>query len=273
MSNLREIIYFHLNSSLINIFIGVSHVPYWKTIWANQINGTDGSWFPPLYKKDLQSERLYLYSTDICRSLYAKFEGHSSILNIPTERFSIPSEVFENATLNPDNADFGSNDSGVLDVSGCRDGAPIFISLPHLLYAADQYKKRIDGIVPDPDFHRTVLDVEPHTGLVLNAQKRLQINIHVQPEQYIPYLKEVKDVILPAIWINESTTIDQKSADDLNNQVLHYFVIVRWVSIALIPFGAIIFIITIILFQKHRSRSGASIPLLHEESHNTIAQD
>lgn len=258
---------------LILIFvIGVSSVTYWKTPWSNEINGTDGSWFPPLIKKDLQTQRLYLYSTDICRSLYAKFESHSSVLNIPTEIFSIPAEVFSNATINPDNAGFGSYDSGVLDVSACRQGAPIFISLPHLLYAADQYVKGVDGIAPDSSLHRTLFQVEPHTGLVLSAQKRLQINVLLQPDPLIHDLISISKVILPAIWINESTTIDQKSADDLNNQVLRFFTIIHWVSIVLIPVGVIIFIIAVVFYAKRRTQ-GRFTTLPDAGSTNTTTSD
>ncbi|CAF1030112.1 unnamed protein product [Rotaria sordida] len=252
----------------------LSYLPYWKNLWGNQINGTDGSWFHPLINKDLPSERLYMYSTDICRSVYATFEHHSSVLNIPTETFSIPSEVFLNATLNPDNIAFGTYDSGVLDVSACRQGAPIFISLPHLLYAADRYIKSVDGIAPDPSVHRTVLEVEPHTGLVLNAQKRLQINTFIQPDPLIDDLKMISEVILPTIWINESTTIDQKSADDLNNQVLRYFTIIRWVSIVLIPIGVVIFVITIACFARRRSQKATTfVPIINTGSNNSIASE
>jgi len=270
MRYLRGIIYFYLNSSLINIFIGVSYLKFWKNSWANQINGTDGSWFPPLYKKDLQSERLYLFSTDVCRSLYAKFEDHSSVLDIPTEIFSIPAELFVNSSINPDNAAFGLNVSGIFDVSICRQGAPVFISFPHLLYADDEYKSRVDGIAPDANVHRTLFEIEQHTGLVLNAQKRLQINVLIKPDRLIDDFRLVKEVILPAIWINESTTINQKSADDLNNQVLRLFVIVRWISILLIPLGIILFIMMIVIFTKRRSQYN-SARLLFAESHNTIA--
>ncbi|CAF0752146.1 unnamed protein product [Rotaria sordida] len=258
----------------INKWNGLSYLPYWKNLWGNQINGTDGSWFHPLINKDLPSERLYMYSTDICRSVYATFEHHSSVLNIPTETFSIPSEVFLNATLNPDNIAFGTYDSGVLDVSACRQGAPIFISLPHLLYAADRYIKSVDGIAPDPSVHRTVLEVEPHTGLVLNAQKRLQINTFIQPDPLIDDLKMISEVILPTIWINESTTIDQKSADDLNNQVLRYFTIIRWVSIVLIPIGVVIFVITIACFARRRSQKATTfVPIINTGSNNSIASE
>jgi len=270
MRYLRGIIYFYLNSSLINIFIGVSYLKFWKNSWANQINGTDGSWFPPLYNKDLSSTRLYLFSTDVCRSLYAKFENHSSVLDIPTEIFSIPAELFVNSSVNPDNAAFDLNISGILNVSRCRQGAPVFISFPHLLYANDDYKSRVDGLTPDANIHRTVFEVEQHTGLVLNAQKRLQINVLIQPDRLIDQFRLVKEVILPAIWINESTTIDQKTADELNNQIFRLFVIVRWVSILLIPFGVILFIIMIIIFTKRRSQSNAA-RLIVTESHNSIA--
>lgn len=264
---------FLLISSLrINISIGLFYLPYWKTPWANQINGTDGSWFPPLINKHYESERLYLFSTDVCRSLYAKFEGHSSVLKIATEAFSIPAEIFLNGTLNPDNAPFGTLDSGVLDVSACRQGAPIVISLPHLLYAADQYKNAVDGISPDASVHRTVLEVEPHTGLVLDAQKRLQINVFVKPDPFIDDLTQISQVILPAMWINESTTIDQKSANDLNNQVLRYFTIVRWVSIVLIPFGVVLLIIGIAFYTRRRPNE-LTTPLINAESNNSIAHE
>jgi hypothetical protein len=187
--------------------------------------------------------------------------------------FSIPSIVFANSTVNPDNADFGSNDSGVLNVSVCRDDAPIFLSLPHLLYAADQYKNRLDGIAPDPNVHRSLFHIEPHTGLVLSVHKRLQINVFIRPEPFIEDFKHISEVIFPAIWINESTTIDQKSADDLNSEVLRYFVMVRWISVAIISLGVVVLIIVIIL-TKRRSRNGESAPLINEHiNRNSIADE
>lgn len=248
----------------------MTSLPYWKTPWANEINGTDGSWFPPLYNKNVQSQRLYLYSTQICRSLYAKFESHSSVLGIPTETFSIPAEVFLNATLNPDNIGFGTEDSGVLNVSACNKGAPIFISLPHLLYAADRYQKAVDGISPDADLHRTVLKVEPHTGLVLSAQKRLQINVFLQADPFFDDLQHISEVVLPAMWINESTTIDQKSAHDLNSQVLRFFTVVRWVSIVLIAVGAVLCVLAIVLYNKRRT-SKKPLILINGEVNDSLA--
>lgn len=225
-----------------------------------------------MYKKDLDFLRLYIFSTDVCRSLYAKYDQSSSVLGIDTEIFTIPPEIFANTTINPDNWPYGLNYSGVLNVSSCREGAPIFISLPHLLYGDDRLLERVDGIYPDKNVHQTLFEVEPHTGLVLRAQKRLQINVYVQPEHFIDDMKNVMELVLPAMWINESTVIDQKSADDLNNQVLRLFTLARLISIILISLGVVAFLVTTILYSRRRSRRDSSARLLYPESHTTIAQ-
>ncbi|CAF4665924.1 unnamed protein product [Rotaria sp. Silwood1] len=228
---------------------GISVLPYWHTPSCNQINGTDGNWFPPLTSVN---KRLYLYSTEICRSIYITFEYHSSVLNIETESFSIPAEVFYNGTINPDNVGFGTLDSGVLDVSKCKQDAPIIISLPHFLYAAERYKSRINGLMPNADIHRTVLEIEPFTGYVLNAQKRLQLNILIQYDPLFDDLKNLHDLILPALWLNQSGTIDQKTANELHKKVLRYFPIVHGISIAFVIFG-VVSITVIIIVRIRRS--------------------
>lgn len=232
---------------------GASDLSYWPKPYACQINGTDGSWFQPLYNKDLQSQRLYLYSTDVCRSLYAKWSAHSTILDIPTETFAIPSELFVNSSVNPDNAPFGLNVSGVFDVSRCRQNAPIYISFPHFLYADDSVKNGVIGIAPDELAHRVTFDIEPHTGLVLSAQKRLQINVRIPQNSHMRDFRNLKSVIMPALWINESTIIDQSSADELKSQALNYFSIVKGVSIGLISLGCILIVITIIVYIRRNS--------------------
>ncbi|CAF1596366.1 unnamed protein product, partial [Didymodactylos carnosus] len=242
------------NLNIINKWNGISELQYWGTKYCNQINGTDGTWFPPLSSSD-HSRRLYMYSSDICRSVYATYESKSTVRGISTDVYSIPAEVFQNGTLNPDNAGYGNLDSGILNVSQCKENAPIIMSLPHFLYAADQYQERIDGLEPNADAHRTVLNVEPHTGLILQANKRLQINIFLQHNPYFQDLSHLDDIIIPTIWINESTTIDEQTAKDLKSKLLRYYPIVHYTGLGLTILGCIgLFLLIIIIFRLYHPK-------------------
>lgn len=212
---------------------------------------------------------MYIFSTDLCRSIYLTYNGHSSVLNIPTETFSIPATVFNNATLNPENAGFGNLDSGVLNVSKCEQGAPIILSFPHFLYAAEHYQAQIDGLAPDVDAHRTVLQIERHTGLVLNAQERIQINVYLEHDPLFDGLKNVPTLIMPAVWLNESTVIDQKTADVFKSEVLRIFTIARWLSIGLFIFGTIVLLsVLFFLIKRQRQRELICAGLINEPVSN-----
>uniref|UniRef100_A0A8C6Y5T7 Uncharacterized protein n=1 Tax=Naja naja TaxID=35670 RepID=A0A8C6Y5T7_NAJNA len=110
---------------------GKDKLDWWTTPSCNMINGTDGETFHSLISKD---ERIYIFSTDFCRSLYLTFEEDLSVLGIPTYRFAPPLEIFANISVNPDNAGFcvpagHCEGSGILNVTGCKKGAPILLSL------------------------------------------------------------------------------------------------------------------------------------------------
>ena len=99
-----------------------SNLTYWSTPECNMINGTDGSLWHPFVTKN---ETLYIFSTDVCRSIYVTYEETRTKHDIELYRFVPPPEVFANSSLNPDNAGFcvpECLDSGVLDISQCKGG-------------------------------------------------------------------------------------------------------------------------------------------------------
>jgi len=65
---------------------------FWYNDEANMINGTDGTFFNPRISR---SDQLYLYNSDICRSIYLVYDKDSSVLDIPTLQFRVPPEVFQ----------------------------------------------------------------------------------------------------------------------------------------------------------------------------------
>ena len=128
---------------------------------CNLLSGSDGQQFPPGVEDD---DKLYVFATDICRSLFAVHQSDEDIDGIPVKRFYVPSEAFQlNTTANigycmeyeknvpwdecirttddPDILDIsnctghpgysGNCKDGVLDITKCMGDAPVIVSSPH----------------------------------------------------------------------------------------------------------------------------------------------
>lgn len=50
------------------------------------------------------------------------------------------------------------------------------MSCPHFLFADEKYPKEVDGVYPRYEDHHTVIYVEPTTGVLMKANKRIQFN-------------------------------------------------------------------------------------------------
>lgn len=194
---------------------------FWYNDEANMINGTDGTFFNPRISKD---DRLYLYNSDICRSIYLQYDRESSVLDIPTLRFRVPPEVFQSPSKNPANAGFcpvdDCLDDGVLEISSCKEGAPVIMSCPHFYSGAPEYINAVVGMHPSEEEHGTYLDVEPQSGATFKAAKRLQANAHLLKDESFTELANVNDVIFPVLWLNESVTLDTDTAHTYKSTVI-----------------------------------------------------
>uniref|UniRef100_A0A0B8RXA7 Lysosome membrane protein 2-like n=1 Tax=Philothamnus irregularis TaxID=1899461 RepID=A0A0B8RXA7_9SAUR len=201
---------------------GKDKLDWWTSPSCNMINGTDGGTFHALLTKD---ETLYIFSTDFCRSIYLTFEEELTILGIPTYRFTPPLAIFANVSVNPDNAGFcvpagHCLGSGILNVTRCKQGAPIFLSLPHFFHADDKYIKSVDGIHPNKQNHDTFLDINPLTGVVVRANKRMQINVYVETIPEFIQTGNIRKMPYPVMFVNESFLLDDVNAGKLRAALL-----------------------------------------------------
>ncbi|XP_060681829.1 lysosome membrane protein 2-like [Hemiscyllium ocellatum] len=206
---------------------GNKSLDWWTTGACNMINGTDGTSFHPLITKN---ETLRFFSSDLCRSLYANFEQELRVKGIPVMRFVPPNEVFANVTVNPENAGFcvpagNCLGSGVLNISTCKQGAPIILSSPHFYQADQKFIDDIEGMHPNKANHETFLDINPLTGLLVRAAKRVQVNVYIEPIAGFIETDKVKTLVFPVMYLNESVLIDNVSAAKLNAMLLQSEVI------------------------------------------------
>ena len=68
---------------------------------------------------------------------------------------------------------------GVLDITKCMGGAPVLMSSPFFLGSPDFLRTDLlDFPAPSVDVHETYVEVEPISGSVITARKRLQVALH-----------------------------------------------------------------------------------------------
>lgn len=192
---------------------GESSLNWWTSDECNMINGTNGASFHPIVTKN---ETLYMFISDLCRSLYAKYEEDVTVKGIPGYRFSPPSMVFANMTVNPANAGFcvpagNCLGSGLLNVSTCKQGAPIIMSSPHFYQADEKFVQDVFGMRPNKEQHQTLIDINPLTGIILQAAKRLQVNVFVEKIPTFSQTGNMRTVVFPVVYLNESVVIDDSS--------------------------------------------------------------
>nr|XP_046231681.1 lysosome membrane protein 2c [Scatophagus argus] len=220
---------------------GASSLNWWSSDECNMINGTNGASFHPVLTKD---EMLYMFSSDLCRSLYALYEEDVTVKGIPAYRFSPPSKVFANLTVNPANAGFcvpagNCLGSGVLNVSACKQGAPIIMSSPHFYQADEKFVEDVFGMWPVKEQHQTTIDINPLTGIILQAAKRLQVNVYVEKIPTFSPTGNVRTLVFPVVYLNESVLIDDESALKLRAIVAKQNVVVN-IPFILVGLGIIL---------------------------------
>jgi len=206
---------------------------------CNQLRGTDGHQFPPFLNKDDQSE-LWLFNTVPCRSIFMRYQEEVKIEGIRTLEYSVPEDGANinkkinvcackelSDLVNNDDECLAEIDDDTLDISNCTitqcynglqdvtrcQGAPTFISYPHFYLAPEQHEY-FTGLSPNKEAHRTVMNVEPHTGMTLSLHSRIQLNIPVYNNagllDQVKILENIKPVpAFPVLWIDEGADIDQ----------------------------------------------------------------
>ncbi|KAM6152216.1 platelet glycoprotein 4 [Erethizon dorsatum] len=244
----------------IDTYKGKRNLSYWQS-YCDMINGTDAASFAPFVEKSLV---LRFFSSDICRSIYAVFGSEIDLKGIPVYRFVLPAKAFASPIENPENECFctekiiskNCTSYGVLDIGKCKEGKPVYISLPHFLHASPDISEPIEGLNPNEEEHRTYLDVEPITGFTLQFAKRLQVNILVKPSKKIEALKSLKrHYIVPILWLNETGTIGDEKAEMFRKQMTGKIKLLGLVEISLISVGVVMFVAFMISYCACRTQS------------------
>jgi hypothetical protein len=153
--------------------------------YANRIQGSDAN----QYARPLSTNKYQVFISDIYRSAFLEFQETNSWFGIKTKRFGLQSKDMLNATQDPENAQYYAfGPQGLLNATKASN-VPVFISFPHFYLADPNLVAAVEGLNPQKEIHQTYLDVEPQTGLLVEARKRLQVNYLMQ-DYTIPEVAE-----------------------------------------------------------------------------------
>ncbi|XP_023666688.2 platelet glycoprotein 4 [Paramormyrops kingsleyae] len=246
---------------------GERELPYWKDNYCDMINGTDASSFAPFLDK---KKELFFFTSDICRSVSAEFTDTVDLKGIEMYRYMLPPLTLAAPTVNPANKCYCHNENttrncsvaGVLDTSSCREGVPIYISLPHFLYGSEILRENVLGLDPSETYHNTFLDVEPTTGFTMRFAKRIQINMMYTSSNVIKVLNKVKEhTIFPLVWLNETAELDDETADMFKAEMLSPITMLETVQVTLLSLGSVVFVVcSIAAYIVHRkSKKGQDL--------------
>jgi len=192
-----------------------SYIECWATESAGIINGSDGTQFHPRVKKD---DILYVFVDQVFRFGATYCNGEVNSFGIKLYRFVINNDQSKNYSENPANADYYQNGpSGVNNITRCSGGVPLFISKPHFLDADPIYSESVLGLSANREKHDTYLDIEPRTGAVLGAAKRLQLNAYLF-DLFLLY-PNVTNVYMPVFWAEESGTLTSDLAEQFKDAI------------------------------------------------------
>lgn len=153
---------------------------------CSQVNGTSGELWPV----DMNpTGDITLFISDLCHSITLEYEQKHTRFGVTGSRWVAGDKVFDNGEKYPDMACYctGLQSScpdllpGVQNISDCRFGAPIFASFPHFYLAHETYVNAVSGLAPNRSKHLFSLSLEPQTGIPLDVEARLQINMLLQP--------------------------------------------------------------------------------------------
>ncbi len=144
----------------------------WADDYANRIAGTDAT----MFGRPVTSDKVQVFISDIYRSAYLEHQENTYWYSVPVRRYGIQLKDLSNITVNPENDVYYSfGPSGMLNTTTAA-GAPVYVSFPHFYLGDSRLVSDVVGLSPNPDLHACYLDVEPQTGLLARARKRLQVN-------------------------------------------------------------------------------------------------
>ncbi|XP_057664273.1 protein peste-like isoform X1 [Diorhabda carinulata] len=218
---------------------------------CNSIKGSSGEFFPLNRKKD----RIMIFSSEMCKSLVLYYTEEVMIKGVLGYKYSAE-YGFDNGTVYPENYCYCNGEcipTGVFNVSSCRMNSPTFLSFPHFFNADPVYRDSVKGMKPNRTLHEFYMILEPKSGIVMELQGGIQLNMLLQPVSSIRLYNKVPRIFLPIFYIVHKVELSDEIAAGLrliqNLPTYSYYMSYTLISTGLIC----IFGVIVLLFCRYKA--------------------
>lgn len=241
---------------------GMKKLNYWGSDYANTIMGTDATVYPPFIMLDT-GRLLYAYVSDISRSIILTYTGKHTEEGIPVHRYRLDPSLFYNSTMDPANAAYYITHTGLQPTTPCKNASTGKGLTPDWIFAAISKAMFLDADMNDinvklpreanRDLDDITLDYEPITSTLIEAHKRLQLNLRIRPIEALNFTKNYPRSWFPVFRYDETAVLPQKDRDTLKNDVLIPLIAVLVVGIIATVVGFFGFCISLCQYCTARS--------------------
>lgn len=85
-------------------------------------------------------------------------------------RYAGGTDLVDSGVVDPNTSCFQEGDPvplGLLNITSCRHGLPVFISYPHFYHGTEELVNSVEGMEPEQEKHEFSITVEPVSRLLL----------------------------------------------------------------------------------------------------------
>lgn len=195
---------------------------YFKDRCGN-VDGTSGEVFPPYLSKE---DTIGLFSGDLCRTIYLSNGQETLVDGVKGLRYVGGTDLVDSGVVDPNTACFQEGEPvplGLLNITTCRLGLPVFISYPHFYHGTEELVNSVEGMEPEKEKHEFSITVEPTYGVPIDVKARFQVNLMVEPSEDILLYSDVPErYFMPILWFDQRARLTPVLADEVKTMVAIY---------------------------------------------------
>lgn len=228
---------------------------------CSKLRGSAGEFFNP---EPSITEPIRLFTAEMCRSIPYDYEKDIDLHGLKGHRFLAGERALDNGTLYAENKCYATDElmpSGVMNISICSYGQPMFMSFPHFYGADATYLESVEGLDPVKEKHQSFMTLEPvretylglnvmciqrslfsfqTTGITLEVAARFQTNVLIDAyAEYVTLFEGVPRIFMPLFWVEQKFSLDAEKSNELRF-ALNIPYIGQSIGIAMLILGSIL---------------------------------